>query len=127
MLMSKFEERIQEIVAREHEEEARAIIQDLNILYEQFHALSRRLIYLLTGEEKTRTGLTDFVKATLHQYGAMCQKELMRHVTERFDPTITSKAVSDSLQYLMETRFLENFWDAEIKKRKYRIPRKKRK
>ena len=124
--MSKFEESIKQIVQQQQLTEASAILHDLSMLYEQFHCLSRRLIYLLTGEEKSRTGLTDFVKTVFVRRGAICQKELMYELVESFDPNITSKAVSDSLQYLMKIKYLEKFWDSEIKKYKYRIPKRKR-
>jgi hypothetical protein len=123
--MSKFEDSIKELIAKQSITEAKELIYDLSILYEQFHCLSRRLIYLLTGEEKSRTGLTDFVKGVFIRKGSVCQKEIMKEVVENFDPTISSKAVSDSLQYLMKITYLEKFWDSEIKKHKYRVPRKK--
>lgn len=125
--MTRFEDSINELVENEKNKEAQAILEDLALLYEQFHALSRRLIYLISGEQKSRTGLTDFIKAAFHARGALCQTYLMKEVTENFDPTITSKAVSDSLQYLMKTKYLERYWCTEIKRYKYRVPRLKRK
>ena len=66
------------------------------------------------------------MKTVFVRRGAICQKELMYELVESFDPNITSKAVSDSLQYLMKIKYLEKFWDSEIKKYKYRIPKRKR-
>jgi len=124
--MSNFENSIKKFLEEERSVEAKEILQDLSMLYEQFHCISRRMIYLLTGEEKSRTGLTDFIKSVFIRRRVLGQKEIMGEVTESFDPTTTSKAVSDSLGYLIETNYIEFFHDSETKKRKYRIPQRKR-
>lgn len=123
--MSKFEESVQKLIESQNYNEAKELLAELTTIYEQFHCVSRRLIYLLTGESKSRTGLSDFIKSVFSRRGVLSQKELMVELVENFDPTITSKAVSDSLNYLMETRHLERFYAPEVKKHKYRIPRKK--
>jgi hypothetical protein len=119
--MSNFEKKIQQIVENQQLAEAQEILYELSTLYEQFHCLSRRIIYLLTGEEKSRTGLTDFVKSVFARRGAICQKEVLREVVENFDCTVTSKAVSDSLHYLMKVGYLDKFWSNELSKYKYTI------
>jgi hypothetical protein len=124
--MSNFENSIKKFLEEERSVEAKEILQDLSMLYEQFHCISRRMIYLLTGEEKSRTGLTDFIKSVFIRRRVLGQKEIMGEVTESFDSTTTSKAVSDSLGYLIETNYIEFFHDSETKKRKYRIPQRKR-
>ena len=123
--MSRFEESVQKLIATQSSNEAKELLAELTTIYEQFHCVSRRLIYLLTGEEKSRTGLSDFIKSSFSRRGVLSQKEIMAEVVENFDPTVTSKAVSDSLQYLLETRHLERFYAPEVKKHKYRVPRKK--
>ena len=125
--MSKFEDSIKIFIEEENKTEARELLSELSLIYEQFHCVSRRLIYLLTGEEKSRTGLTDFIKSIFVRHRVLKHKELMSEVTENFDSTISSKAVSDSLQYLMEINYIESFHDSETKKRKYRITQRKRK
>jgi len=123
--MSRFDDSVNKLIETQTIAESRELIAELATLYEQFHCVSRRLIYLLTGEDKSRTGLSDFIKSVFTRRGVLCQKELMGEVVENFDPTVTSKAVSDSLRYLQDTHYLEKFYSSESKKHTYRIPRRK--
>ena len=120
-----------QILEGDEYESAEEFINELYDLFENFSNMSHRVLRALKLQmphKNAKIGLSNFIQNLMDEHGetGLDRKAIAKHVQEGFEYTVTQKAITDSLSFLVNNSKISRYWDMNTKKNMYKKIKLKR-